>query len=196
MKTSESIKNIASALLKAQRKIGAANKGAKNPFFKSNYANLGSVMEACKEALNDEGISVLQPVHSTETAHYVETTLLHESGEFLTDEMRLQLNKEDMQQFGSAISYARRYGLQSMCFIPSEDLDAEDLMDRTSSAKQTTTAASTFTPKNSPLTTLAPVLSSPTNTTSSVAVTLTNGHGTTNGAARPSGFGAFKAKTT
>lgn len=130
MRMSASITIIAAALLKAQKKIGAASKGTKNPFFKSKYADLGDVMEACKEALNNEGISVLQPVSSDETGHHVETVLLHESGEFISDIMKLELNKMDMQQFGSAITYARRYGLQSMLFIPAVDDDAEATMNR------------------------------------------------------------------
>ena len=75
---------LAAALLKAQRNIGAAVKGSKNPFFKSSYADLGSVMEACKEQLNNEGITVLQPVVSDGSTTYVETVLVHESGEQFT----------------------------------------------------------------------------------------------------------------
>ena len=118
-----SVKNIAKALLTAQRNIGAAVKDAKNPFFKSNYATLGSVMEACKDALNNAGIVVTQPVVSDTTGEYVETQLIHaESGETLTSRMRL-LTPKNMQDYGSAISYARRYSLQSLMFIPSEDDD-------------------------------------------------------------------------
>lgn len=118
-----SVKNIAKALLVAQRNIGAAVKDAKNPFFKSNYATLGSVMEACKDALNNAGIVVTQPVVSDNTGEYVETQLLHaESGEMLTSRMRL-LTPKNMQDYGSAISYARRYSLQSLMFIPAEDDD-------------------------------------------------------------------------
>lgn len=130
MKTSESFTKIAAALLKAQRNIGAAQKGADNPFFKSTYADLATVMEACKEHLNDAGILVLQPVVSDETGEYVETVLLHESGEFVSSRMKLVLAKQDMQAFGSAVSYARRYGLQSLVFIPSIDDDGEATMNR------------------------------------------------------------------
>lgn len=130
MKTSESIKNLSVALLKAQKNIGAATKGSKNPFFKSTYADLGSVMEACKDALNNEGISVLQPVTSTEQGDYVETILLHESGEHISSSMKLVLSKQDMQSYGSAVSYARRYSLQSLVFIPAEDDDGEKSMTR------------------------------------------------------------------
>jgi hypothetical protein len=120
MKTSESIKNIAAAFLKAQKEIGAAVKESENPFFKSTYADLGSVMEACKKALNDNGITVLQPV----MGDIVETILLHESGEWFLSETKIVTGKlNDPQAQGSAITYARRYGLQSMVFIPAEDDD-------------------------------------------------------------------------
>lgn len=130
MTKSDTITKISPALLRAQRKTGAATKDAKNPFFRSNYATLSAVMEACKEHLNAEGISVLQPVMSDVSGQYVETILLHESGEFLTSQMRLILGKEDMQAYGSAVSYARRYGLQSMVFIPAEDDDGEATVNR------------------------------------------------------------------
>lgn len=131
MRRSESIIKIAPALLEAQKNIGAAKKGATNPFFHSSYADLGSVMEACKEALNEQGISILQPISSDEQGVYVETILLHESGEYITDLMRISVKSEnDPQAQGSAITYARRYSLQSMVFIPAEDDDAEKATDR------------------------------------------------------------------
>lgn len=133
MNKSESIVKIASALSKAQKNIGTAVKGSANPFFRSKYADLGSVMEACKEALNAEGVLVLQPVHSDETGDYVETILMHESGEFLSSRMKLMASK-NMQELGSATSYARRYGLQSMVFIPATDDDGEASVGRASKA--------------------------------------------------------------
>lgn len=126
MRTSEEITKIAPALLAAQKKIGAAVKGSTNPFFHSKYADLGAVMEACKDALNDNEITVLQPVGCDETGVYVETVLLHSSGEFISERMRISpKTSNNPQDQGSAISYARRYSLQSMVFIPSEDDDAE-----------------------------------------------------------------------
>jgi len=126
MKTSESIIKIAAALLAAQKKIGSASKDAVNPFFKSKYADLGAVMEACKEALNDNGISALQPVGTSEMGTTVETILLHESGEWISDTMTVSVKQSnDPQAQGSAITYARRYSLQSMMFIPAEDDDGE-----------------------------------------------------------------------
>lgn len=126
MTHSESIKTISAALLIAQRVIGAATKDAVNPFFKSKYADLGSVMQACKEALNEADITVLQPVENGK----VSTLLLHASGEWIQDDgvPIIFAKVGDPQAQGSAITYARRYGLQSMLFIPAEDDDAERAM--------------------------------------------------------------------
>ncbi len=131
MRTSETIGKIAAALVKAQKKMGSATKGAANPFFKSKYADLGAVMEVVKDPLNEEGISILQPVSSRDGAHYVETLLLHESGEYIaSNPMKLELKEHTMQALGSAITYSRRYTLQSLLSIPAEDDDGEATMTR------------------------------------------------------------------
>lgn len=126
MTTSQTITKIAPALLVAQKKIGSAKKDAENPFFHSTYADLGSVIEACKSALNDNDIIVLQPISTDESGTYVETVLLHTSGEWIADKLKISpKNDNDQQSVGSAISYCRRYGLQSMVLIPSDDDDGE-----------------------------------------------------------------------
>lgn len=139
MITSPSIATIMPAFLKAQEKMGSAKKGSLNPYFKSKYADLGSVMEVCKDALNENGIAVLQPV----IGGSVTTVLLHTSGEYISDEGTpiICSKPNDPQAQGSAITYARRYGLQSMLFIPAEDDDAEKAMDRTSTTKTTGTSS-------------------------------------------------------
>lgn len=131
MKTSPSITKISAALLVAQKAIGSAKKDSVNPFFKSSYADLGAVMEACKSQLNEAGITVLQPVFSDA----VETILLHESGEWVSDYGTpiVSSRPNDPQAQGSAITYAKRYGLQALLFIPSEDDDGEKAMDRKTS---------------------------------------------------------------
>ena len=126
MNKSESITNIAAALAKAQLSIGAASKDAQNPFFKSRYADLGSVMAVCKEPLLANGISVMQLVSHDGEHQKLETILLHASGEYIGSAMRIVASKQnDPQAMGSAITYARRYALQAMVFIPSVDDDAE-----------------------------------------------------------------------
>lgn len=142
MNRSESIIKIAPALLNAQKETGVATKDSQNPFFHSTYADLGSVMEACKDALNNNGISVLQPVGMDEQGNtYVETILLHESGEYISDRMRVTIKEvNNPQAQGSAITYARRYGLQSMVFIPAEDDDGEKATNHTEEKPKTTQA--------------------------------------------------------
>ena len=132
MQKSESISKIMPALLKAQSAMGGAKKGASNPFFKSKYADLGAVLEACKDLLNDNGITILQPhgLYASGGA-YVQTLLVHESGEYVGSETPVICAKQnDPQALGSAITYARRYGLQSLLSMPAEDDDGESAMDR------------------------------------------------------------------
>jgi hypothetical protein len=131
MAISQNISNIASALLKAQKEMGNAVKDSKNLFFKSKYADLNSVREAVTPALHNNGITVLQlntPVNGKE---YVETLLLHESGEFISSLTEIVCKEaNNPQAYGSAISYARRYGLGSMLSVGTEDDDGESAMAR------------------------------------------------------------------
>lgn len=131
MKTSESITKIAPALLKAQKKMDTVSKDASNPYYKSKYADINSFLQVAVHALNSEGIVVLQPTYSDGTSHYVETTLIHESGEYLSSKpLKLELNKIDMQQLGSAITYGRRYQLQALLGMMAADDDGEAAMNR------------------------------------------------------------------
>lgn len=133
MKTSQSIQNLTKALLVAQTQMGAATKGAKNPFFKSNYADLPTVMEVVKEPLNSAGIIVLQPATHQDGKNFITTTLLHaETGEWMESQTEVVCAKQnDPQAFGAAQTYARRFGLQSMLFIPAEDDDGNFASGRT-----------------------------------------------------------------
>jgi hypothetical protein len=124
MKKSESITKIAAALLLAQKEMGNALKDSKNPFFKSVYADLNSVREACIPALNKHGITALQPIVYEEGKAFVETILLHESGEFISSHTEIICDKQNnAQSQGSGTTYSRRYGLQSICNIGTEDDD-------------------------------------------------------------------------
>jgi hypothetical protein len=118
------MKNIATALAAAQINMGKALKQASNPHFRSKYADLGSVMDACLPALNAHGIAVIQPTGEDELGWFVETILIHgESGEQLSCRVPLIVGKNDMQGYGSAVTYARRYGLMAMAGIAPEDDD-------------------------------------------------------------------------
>ncbi len=136
---SDSIKNIATALLKAQSEMGTATKGATNPFFRSKFADLNSIREASLPVLNKHGVSVLQPTVVVGDKNYIQTTLLHaETGEFLGSLTEIVVAKiNDPQAQGSGQSYARRYGLQAFLCIGAEDDDGEKAMSR-SAAKTTT----------------------------------------------------------
>lgn len=115
---------IYGALAKAQIAMGPALKDSTNPAFKSKYADLASVMAACLPALNANGIAVIQPPIDEESgARFVKTILAHESGETLECRVPLIIGKNDMQGYGSAVTYARRYGLMSMAGIAPEDDD-------------------------------------------------------------------------
>ena len=118
------MKQIATALLKAQKEMGTALKDSKNPFFKSNYADLNSIREACMPALNNNGIVVLQPIVNIDGKNFVKTLLLHESGESIEGITEIVYSKQnDAQAQGSGITYARRYGLQSLVNVGAEDDD-------------------------------------------------------------------------
>lgn len=115
---------IASALVAAQMEMGKALKQSNNPHFRSKYADLGNVMDACLPALNKHGIAVVQPTGEGEHGRFVKTVLIHsESGTTLECEVPLILQKNDMQGYGSAVTYARRYGLMTMAGIAPEDDD-------------------------------------------------------------------------
>ena len=116
---------IASALAAAQMEMGVALKDSVNPDFRSKYADLANVMNACLPALNRNGIAVIQPTgRDADGTRYVETILIHgESGERLSCRVDLIIGKNDMQGFGSACTYARRYGLMGMAGIAPEDDD-------------------------------------------------------------------------
>lgn len=123
MDKSESIKSLAEALNKAQDEMGGADKSATNPFFKSKYADLASVVHAIKQPFADNGLSYSQLPLFEDGRVGVETILMHISGEWMTGKLLLPVTKQDPQAAGSAITYARRYALQAMAGIPSEDDD-------------------------------------------------------------------------
>lgn len=113
------------ALVKAQKEMGAVIKNASNPHLKSKYADLGSVLEACQVALHSNGFAIVQPCGKDDHGAYVETVLAHESGESFASRVYLVVGKQDMQGVGSAITYARRYGLLGMAGLAPEDDDGE-----------------------------------------------------------------------
>jgi hypothetical protein len=116
---------IAAALAAAQAAMGRAAKSANNPHFKSKYADLSSVMDACMPALTSNGIAVTQPVKREDGEIVLYTILHHADSDQTLDDGGLPLivNKRDMQGLGSALTYARRYGLMAMAGISADDDD-------------------------------------------------------------------------
>jgi hypothetical protein len=120
------MKNIASALVKAQLEMIAPKKGSVNPFFKNKYADLNDVLQAVVPALNNNGIVLLQPLVNIDGKNFVKTVLMHESGEIFESLAEIFCkNTNDAQAYGSGVTYARRYSLSSICGIGSEDDDAQ-----------------------------------------------------------------------
>lgn len=118
------MKQIASALVKAQKAFGPALKTSVNPHFKSRYADLSACVEAVIDGLNSNGIALVQQTHECQDGVIVETMLIHESGEFLSGgKLHVPASKQDAQGYGSALSYARRYSLMACTGIAPEDDD-------------------------------------------------------------------------
>jgi hypothetical protein len=118
------MKQIATALVKAQKAFGPALKTATNPHFKSRYADLAACVEAVISGLNDNGIALIQRNSLDDHGVTVETVFLHESGEMLEcGKLHVPASKQDPQGYGSALTYARRYSLMAACGIAPEDDD-------------------------------------------------------------------------
>jgi len=114
---SEQINELASALSKAQGEITPAIKDSKNPFFKSNYADLSSIWNACKEALSKNGLAILQTMDYLEGQLTLLTTLAHASGQWMRSYLPILTEKNNAQGIGSAITYMRRYALSAIVGI-------------------------------------------------------------------------------
>lgn len=152
---SESIGALAKALAAAQLEIRGAEKDSKNPFFKSTYADLHSVWEACHYALNNCGLSVTQVCDTRDSSGEIKKTftqnsgeraeisdtpdpkvvlitiLMHESGEYISSTYPVIPIKKDPQGLGSALTYARRYSLAAICGVCAiEDDDGNAASDR------------------------------------------------------------------
>ena len=118
------MKNIATALVKAQQAFGPALKTSTNPHFRSRYADLSACVEAVIEGLNGAGIAMIQRTSEDTTGVTVETVFIHESGEMLEcGKLHVPAAKQDPQGYGCALTYARRYSLMAACGIAPEDDD-------------------------------------------------------------------------
>lgn len=118
------MKELFTALAAAQAEMEAATKDSANPFFKSKYADLNSVMGAVKPALAKHGLAFVQVCHDAEHCAKVETVIVHSSGEqFKCGAVSVPVSKHDAQGYGSALTYARRYSLAAAFGVGAEDDD-------------------------------------------------------------------------
>ena len=126
MKTSEHINELATALNKAQSEMTGAKKSSKNPFFKSTYSDLSSVMSAISIPFANNGLSFIQSPEFNDNKIEVITRIMHNSGQWIEGACTLPPTKNDAPGYGSAITYAKRYGLQAMAGVPSVDDDGQE----------------------------------------------------------------------
>lgn len=126
MNKSENISEICKAMNLAQPAIKAAIKDSNNPFFKSKYADLQNVWDACKEAIHSHGLAVMQLPSHVDGEPALETILTHSSGQWISGVYPLNPTKKDPQGVGAAITYARRYALAALIgVVYDEDDDGE-----------------------------------------------------------------------
>jgi hypothetical protein len=114
---------LAEALAKAQGEIQAAKRDQENPFFHSRYADLAAVWEACRQPLAKNGLAIVQLPGKRDGHLFIDTILMHSSGQWISSRLFMTPVKDDPQGVGSAITYARRYGLQAMVGIAPDDDD-------------------------------------------------------------------------
>ena len=124
MKHSESIAALAGALAKAQLQIEPASKNATNPHFRSHYADLASIWDACRGPLNTNGLSIVQfPCDGDVGRTGLCTMLLHSSGEWISEVVTTRSQKDDPQGLGSALTYLRRYALAAVVGVTATEDD-------------------------------------------------------------------------
>ena len=121
MEKSESIKNLASALILFQIKVGKIKKDATNPFFKSKYASLSNIQDAITTPLEESGISIAQFPDGT---HGLTTIIMHgDSGEWMQSTYTMKPVKDDPQGIGSCITYQKRYAIAGALGLNIDDDD-------------------------------------------------------------------------
>ena len=120
---SAEIGKLAEALAAAQADITGALKTSENPFFKSRYADLATVMEACRAPLSKHGLAVIQTTEGGTDTVTIVTTLAHASNQWIRGRLTMKPVKADPQTLGSCITYGRRYTLAAMVGVAPEDDD-------------------------------------------------------------------------
>ena len=140
MQTSEQINDLAGALSKAQATMTGAKKSAANPFFKSKYSDLAEVMQAISAPFAENNLCFVQGAEVKDNLISVKTRIIHASGQWIESDTVLPPTKNDAQGYGSAITYAKRYGLQALAGVPSVDDDGNAAVQHVKQAYKPTKA--------------------------------------------------------
>ncbi len=135
MQQSESIAEIAQAICKAQAECEAATKDASNPFFKSKYATLEEIIAVLKKPLANNGLCINQFTDFNEDCSWLTTQISHSSGQWMRGRYLLTPTDNKPQSVGSSLSYAKRYALQAVMLVPSEDDDGNAAQSATQARK-------------------------------------------------------------
>jgi hypothetical protein len=147
MKHSESIAALAGALAKAQLQIEPASKNATNPHFRSHYADLASIWDACRGPLNTNGLSIVQfPCDGDVGRTGLCTMLLHSSGEWISEVVTTRSQKDDPQGLGSALTYLRRYALAAVVGVTATEDDDGNAASTPANARVAAPAARPYIP--------------------------------------------------
>jgi hypothetical protein len=147
MARSEQTNELAVSLAKVQGSITHAVKDSENPFHKNKYADLASVWEACRKQLAENGLSIVQLPDGLEDGCLIlDTTMLHTSGQWISSRIKMPLQKQDPQGYGSTLTYARRYALAAMVGVYQDDDDANEGSIPKSQSKQQNKSTNTNVP--------------------------------------------------
>lgn len=131
MEKSQSITNLSKALFTFHKEMGKIAKTSNNPFFKSKYADLPTILDAISKPLDDAGLVVV----SIPDGEGLTTILLHaESGEYISANGIMKPVKNDPQAIGSAITYQRRYSIGSILNL---NIDEDDDGNKASGKQET-----------------------------------------------------------
>jgi hypothetical protein len=136
LQMSENIVELAKALMGVQAALKPVVREKTNPFLNKKYADLAGIWEMCRQPLHDHNLAVVQSTAIDIMGPYLETMLVHESGQWISGIYPLKPEKaNDPQALGSALTYARRYSLAALLGIVTEDDDAESAMERRPESK-------------------------------------------------------------
>lgn len=149
IRTSKTLEHILPGLLKFHKKMDSIEKSSANPFFKSKYTNLDTILEHIKPLLAEEGIFIYQSIiDGGNDMLSIKTILFHESGEYIeSDSVPFPIDKKNIQGTMSSISYIRRYAINSVCNLAFKDEDDDGNM--ASQSQPTSTPAAPATERTS-----------------------------------------------